>query len=726
MMGALSHALASARATCLAACLLGLLPVAAHAGPKPPNILFIIMDDVGMDQMRAFGYGGDVPPRTPTIDRIAASGVRFNNAWSMPACSTSRSVFFNGRFPLRTNVFGAQGPDDLSNSHVSPFETTAPRLLKARGYRSALFGKFHLGLQGTNPFRYAMPVSLGWDYFSGALDESGDPASIDTTAGGVAPRGTWTCGFVPGSDTTSPVNAGYSGADWGACYAADNTCRAMETAAGIPPGRTCRDSGGIFDPGQACQDTRPANIDFSTLSAHYVSPLVINHESGAVEVVPPTDLRARTYRGSVPVDAAIEWISRQPRNTPWMATVSFASAHTPVMQPPPALLASGAAATSGLDCADAVAQRILTNQMVEALDTEVGRLLVATGLARRGRDGQLVYRPGDTDTMVIIVGDNGSFGNTVKLPFDPTRAKGTAYQTGVWVPIVVSGPLVRQPGRTVTHMTNIADLYQLFGEIAGINVPKTVPRTIDSVAMLPYLVNPQQGGIRKWNFTQVGPNLQANGSLNGPCTIASTCTQIPVTKSVCEDNGGVWWGAGADNPDLPPEGLKLCCEVNVWLTEHTPEGEEPPRYTIQPLSAAAIRNNRYKVVRNSTQLNDAAFTRCEPTTTNEFYEIDQAVPTPRLDRAGLDLLQLPTLTPRQQANYAALSTQLDRILASQPACPGDGNLDGIVDRRDVADWQTYAAFTQGRSSWYDLNIDGRTDADDLAIIQAHMGTRCAK
>ena len=89
----------------------------------------------------------------------------------------------------------------------------------------------------------------------------------------------------------------------------------MTTSAGIPPGRTCRDSGGIFDPGKACQTSAPRQLDFSTMSAHYVSPLVINREGGIVEKVPPTDIRARTYRGSVPVDAAIEWIKRQPDGT---------------------------------------------------------------------------------------------------------------------------------------------------------------------------------------------------------------------------------------------------------------------------------------------------------------------------------------------------------------------------------------------------------------------------
>ncbi|MET0682816.1 MAG: hypothetical protein ABWZ29_05695 [Casimicrobiaceae bacterium] len=65
---------------------------------------------------------------------------------------------------------------------------------------------------------------------------------------------------------------------------------------------------------------------------------------------------------------------------------------------------------------------------------------------------------------------------------------------------------------------NIADLFQLFGDIADIDVQKSVPRRIDSEPMLPYLTNPRQKAIRKTNFTQVGPNLQADGTFNGPCT----------------------------------------------------------------------------------------------------------------------------------------------------------------------------------------------------------------
>ncbi len=697
---------------------------AAQAAPKTPNILFIIMDDVGMDQMKLFGYGGATPASMPNIQTIADAGIRFSNTWSMPACSTSRAVFFNGRYPLRTNVYGALGPSDLANAQVSPFEVTLPSLLRQKGYKSALFGKFHLGLQGNNPFHDAMPRSLGWDYFYGWLDETGDPSSIDTTAGGVAQDGeSFSCGFVPGADQ--------GGADFGACYAAQGSCTEMSTSGGIPPGRSCRDGGGILDPGASCQPEMPANITsgFQVLSAHYVSPLVINQENGVVVKMPPTALQSRSYRGSIQVDAAIDWIRHQPKHQPWMASVSFSSAHTPVMQPPQQLLTSDPAATSSLGCASSMAleQRVLTNLMIEALDTEFARLLVSTGLARRGHDGRLIYNPNNNDTMIVILGDNGTLGGSVKQPFDPSRAKGTAYQTGVWVPLIVAGPLVKKPNRSVTHMVNIADLFRLFGEIAAIDVPASVPRTLDAVAMLPYLVNPRQASIRSFNFTQVGPNAQAEGAINGPCTISSSCTQIPVTKTVCEDNNGTWWGKGADAPltdGIPlPDGLQYCCQVNQFLYANA-----EPMFNLQPLSSGAARNDSYKVVRNAyrgdPQPDPDSAPGCEVEVSDEFYAIDEAVPLPRLDREDLDLMQLPALTPNQQANYSELTAQLVQILASQPPCIGDGNIDGVVDALDEADWADFADLSGGNSSWYDINQDGFTDAADLAIIEFNQGTDC--
>jgi hypothetical protein len=680
----------------------------------PPNILFVIMDDVGIDQMEVFGYGGGTAPTTPNIGDIAGAGVRFHNAWSMPACSTSRAVFFTGRFPFRTDVLGALGPDDLANSMVSPYETTAPKLLAQRGYESALFGKFHVALQGHDPAGIAAPANLGWNFFAGWLDETGDPSSIDLTAGGVAPEGTsYGCGFVPSERL--------GGADTGACYMADGSCRELASVGLVPPGRICRDRGGILDPGVTCQSP-PPDLDFETLSGHYVSPLVYNYPDGSAEEVPPTDPRARTFRAEFAVDAAIEWINDRPADRPWMATVSFASDHTPLMQPPVDEPLPGNAASSELDCTNSVAQRAISNLMIESLDYQVGRLLVETGLAERGADGRLIYRPRASDTMIVLLGDNGSLGATVKLPFDPSRAKGTAYQTGVWVPLVVAGPLVKSPDRSVGHMVNIADVFGLFGEVAGIDVEAAVPRPIDAFPLLPYLVNPQQSAIRKWNFTQVGPNLQANGAINGPCIISTTCTQIPVTKSVCEDNNGVWYGEGSTVAGVPAEGFQYCCEALDFLVEQGCTAPDCVLPGIAPLDAVGVRNDRYKLVENSWKAYVSPDQPCVDTTTTEFFEIDQAVPLPKIDKAGTEL-PLDSLTPLQQRNFDALSARLEAILASEPACPGDGNIDLVVDALDLDDWRFYEQST-GLSSVYDLNIDGLTNGDDEAIIQENLGLDC--
>jgi len=676
---------------------------------RSPNILFVIMDDVGIDQMRVFGYGGATPPGTPNIDALAGAGVRFRNVWAMPACSTSRAVFFGGRYPVRTNVYGALGPNDLANSQVSPYEITAPRLLAQRGYESALFGKFHLGLQGHNPAGLGMPHDLGWNYFSGWLDATGDPSSVDKTAGGVATPGTWSCGFVPA--------AAQGGADSGACYTTDGACANTASNGAIPPGRSCRDRGGIFDPSKICQSPAPGYLDFNTMSGHYVSPLVINREDGSVEQVPPTDARARRFRAAAAVDDAIDWIKGRAANQPWMATVSFASAHTPVMQPPADELLPENVASSALDCGNVVAQRALTNLMIESIDTEISRLLIAIGLARRGPDGTLIYDPATTNTMVIVLGDNGSLGNAVKLPFNPQRAKGTAYQTGVWVPLIISGPLVASPGRAVTHMVNIADLFELFGEIAGLDVHQVVPRPLDSVAVLPYLVNPAQASLRTTNFTQIGPNLQANGANNGPCVIGTSCTQIPVSKNVCEDNNGVWYGAGSDVSGVPAEGLLRCCNVNAFLTAH-----DQPTYTINPDSSAAVRNDSYKLVQNMTMEYQSQAVPCVETVTTEFYAVDESAPLPLIDDADKEL-PVGSLTLTQLASYDALLAELHKTLAFAPSCPGDGNSDSVVNQADLDNWDFYQR-TSGLSSVYDFNLDGLTDGADRTIILDNLGHEC--
>jgi arylsulfatase A-like enzyme len=624
-------------ATMIAAMMVGCGGNSSEAPVSRPNILFVIMDDVGIDQMKSFGYGGATPPSMPNMDAVAAAGVRFRNTWSMPECTPGRAAMFLGRFPLRNNTFAALGPYDLANSQVSNYEMTIPKLLKQANYENALFGKFHLAGPNNNQDGNYTPFKLGWDYFYGWI--RGGPVSIDTTAGGVAATGTYGCGFVP---TAAAAN----GADSGACYQPNGSCQAISGVSNVgdSPGMQCMIAGGILEPQAACQSPAPAQLNFQTGNAYYVSPLVIASASG-LETPPNSDARNRGYRTTIETDAAISWIKARSSATPWMATVAYSAAHTPYQQPPGALAPMGGG--DDLSCSDFLQERVISDKLTEAMDSEFGRLLVETGLATRNTDGSIAYDPKASNTVIVIIGDNGTFGNAVKQPFDISRAKATAYQTGVWVPLIVAGPMVAQPNREVASMVNAADLFQLFGELAGMDVVDSVPRTIDSAPMLAYLTDPNHSSIRSVNFTQGGYNIEANGERNGACVVntviaginvASTCTQSVFDKGPCEDNAGIWWGPGYTDPSViatghPPQvGYRSCWQVNQSQFK-----AKLPLTPIAPEISIAVRNDNYKVVRNTIQTYDAATDTGGPVTADEFYQINEDVPTPLLDTAALNL-----------------------------------------------------------------------------------------
>ena len=723
------HPTTTTGAALAAACLLAACggsssgPAAEAPAPRqPPNILFVVMDDVGIDQMRSFGYGGQDAPPMPNIEAVASAGVKFRNTWSMPECSPGRAAFFTGRYPLRTNMYQALGPNDLANSQLSPHDVTVPKLLKAAGYENAMFGKFHLAGPEHNEAGNATPLQLGWDHFYGWI--GGLPGSVDTTAGGAYGAGAWSCGFYPHHFA-------------GSCHYADGACEDMPQPAMTEDatGLQCLSKGGVFVDRHRCGTPLPASarLDFSRENAYYVSPLVVI-DGGRTEVVPLTDPRARGYRTTIETDAAIRWIKARSAGTPWMATVSYSAAHTPWQHAPKRLTPLSSPRLSGnvLDCTSPVAGRAIQNQMTEAMDTEFGRLLVETGLAARADDGSLRYDPQAANTVIVVVGDNGSLGYAVKPPFSLSLAKGTSYQTGVWVPLIVAGPQVAAPGRAVEHMVNTVDLFQLFGELAGIaDVHAQVPRTVDSAGLLPYLTTPAQASLRTVNFTQSGVNIQAGGGRNGPCVMnrtssqAGSCTQIPTSKGVCEDNGGVWWGPGYTDASVVGNGgagYAQCWEVNRAITA---AGATPGPLAVLPERTLAIRDERYKLVRNTTVNHDSATGGSREDVSTELYAIDQAPGTPLLeDPAANDLLRGP-LTPAQQNAYTALTAKLDALLASEPDCPGDGNKDGVVDAQDLSNWRRIAQ-GWGLSSVYDFLFDGRTDAADEQVIQQHMGMACPK
>ena len=77
----------------------------------------------------------------------------------------------------------------------------------------------------------------------------------------------------------------------------------------------------------------------------------------------------------------------------------------------------------------------------------------------------------------------------------------------------------------------------------------------------------------------------------------------------------------------------------------------------------------------------------------------------------------------KQKAFTKLTTLLADIRATVIVCPGDGNIDGVVDASDLENWASYAS-SAGLSSVYDFNLDGLTDALDESIILKNMGLDC--
>ncbi|MGB8169750.1 MAG: sulfatase-like hydrolase/transferase [Chthoniobacteraceae bacterium] len=134
-----------------------------------PNILVILTDDQGRGEYSAFGTK-DL--RTPNLDRLFHEGMTFENFYAnSPVCSPSRAALLTGKYPDRVGVPGVIREEEPENSWgwLAPSATLLPKLLKSAGYRTAMVGKWHLGITAPN-----LPNDRGFDVFRGFLGDMMD------------------------------------------------------------------------------------------------------------------------------------------------------------------------------------------------------------------------------------------------------------------------------------------------------------------------------------------------------------------------------------------------------------------------------------------------------------------------------------------------------------------------------------------------------------------------
>ena len=129
---------------------------------RPPNIVFIYCDNLGYGDIEPFG---SKKHRTPNLNRMAREGRKFTHFYSASGvCTPSRAALMTGCYPSRVSMDVTDGAvlRPVSKIGLHPQEHTIAELLKARGYATAIFGKWHLGDQPE-----FLPTRQGFDYYLG-------------------------------------------------------------------------------------------------------------------------------------------------------------------------------------------------------------------------------------------------------------------------------------------------------------------------------------------------------------------------------------------------------------------------------------------------------------------------------------------------------------------------------------------------------------------------------
>ncbi|MBX2848454.1 MAG: sulfatase-like hydrolase/transferase [Acidiferrobacterales bacterium] len=373
-------------------CLSLLISTNSFAQDKAPNYILLIGDDMAIETLSCYQVG-DNPARTPNLDNLCHSGVRFDNFWSQPVCSPTRATLLTGQYgfanqvgapatpmqgidwgipdavPATRNNPGMGGMTDNISTTTQAVETyfaddavTFVQALKAdqsNSYQTAAVGKWHLASHSNGALEH--PKNVGFDHYSGSI-RSGGVTTFD--------------GWSKVIDGSKPF--------WQTGYATSDT-----------------------------------------------------------------------------VDDGIKWLSSVDQDKPWFLWVAFNAPHTPFHLAPNELLSSE---LKDLDPNDTtVSRKQMYDSMIEAMDTEIGRLLDSV-------DGAAL-----ANTYIIFMGDNGTPNQTVSAPFESGKAKGSLYQGGINVPFMVAGPGI-ESGQVSKSLVNSVDLFATVLELSDIPLASAKPR----------------------------------------------------------------------------------------------------------------------------------------------------------------------------------------------------------------------------------------------------------
>lgn len=201
------------------------------------------------------------------------------------------------------------------------------------------------------------------------------------------------------------------------------------------------------------------------------------------KVTDGVESQCTTYAITENINDALAWVSA--RSGPWLLSLNANAPHIPLHLPPNDL--------HGYDHlpntrADRRNNPLPYHQaMLEAFDTELGRLW--GGIPAGVRE----------NTTVIIIGDNGTWGEgVIQAPFIGDRSKGTLYQGGVRVPLIIAGAGVAAPGRETSALASVVDLYATIWDLCGCGDGGTIApgAAVDARSLMPLLADPAAAPVR--------------------------------------------------------------------------------------------------------------------------------------------------------------------------------------------------------------------------------------
>jgi arylsulfatase A-like enzyme len=408
------------------------LLIAALSGQAKPNIVFILADDLGWSGLRTGPSGPNVIGgtnhgsdfhETPNLSRLAAQGLSFTNCYSCLNCSPTRAAILSGQYAPRAGngVYGV-GPifrPDFTPGLVSPVQNedvpgvmvTYAETLKARGYVTAHFGKWHVG--GHEGGSGTLPLAQGFDFNFGGTSE-GNPKTY----------------FAASQRFDSKIGPELDP------FAANYTRSYLDTVL-----------------------KGPAANPLHLRAAHPNNP----------DLLPGNPIHGKNKHLSDAVaDASTAFITNHcggpDKDKPFLMQVNLYEPHTPIeprfdLKTKYQNLPAGTLHTN----ADYAA-------LVESMDQAVGRII--DRLEDPNGDGSTDDSIA-ADTLVLFSSDNGGddrFSDNAPLRF----GKGSLFEGGIRVPLIVRRPGTVPAGAQTDTLVHSVDFYPTLAAHAGAPLPAGV------------------------------------------------------------------------------------------------------------------------------------------------------------------------------------------------------------------------------------------------------------